>query len=158
LFRKKEVYDGAYPSGNSVALLNLLRLARITANTEFEEKAAQMLDSFSNIISKAPASYNQFLIALDFALGPSYGVVIVGKPQTDDTEKMIKALRKKFIPNKVVLFKPAGQNNPEITRFAEFTKSLFAKEGKATAYICKDFKCDLPTTDIEKVTALLNKD
>ena len=85
-------------------------------------------------------------------------MVIVGKPQRDDTEKMIKALRKMFIPNKVVLFKPTGLTKPEITQFAEFTKSLFAKEGKATAYICRDFKCDMPTTEVQRMTALLNND
>lgn len=153
--RKREVHDGALPSGNSVAMLNLLRLARMTGKSEFEEKAAQMLRSFSDIISKAPSAYTQTMIALDFAIGPSYEVVVVGNPQKEDTKTMLNALRKKFIPNKAVLFRPAEVEHPEITRFAEFTRDLTSKEGKATAYVCRNYICNLPTTDIEEMLKLL---
>ncbi len=96
------------------------------------------------------------MTALDFAVGPSYEVVIAGSSQADDTKNMLKALRKEFIPNKVMLFRPAGVELPEIARLAEFTKHLSSKEGRATAYVCQNYSCQLPTTDIRKMLELLN--
>ncbi len=155
IFREKEIYDGAVPSGSSVAVLNLLRLGRMTANPKYEEKAAQAIRAFSGTVSKAPEAYTQLLVALDFATGPSYEVVIVGNPQSDDTKAMLRALRGQFIPNKVMLFRPA-EGSGEIAYFPEFTRYLSNMEGKATAYVCLNHKCELPTTDIEKMLELLN--
>jgi uncharacterized protein YyaL (SSP411 family) len=156
LVRNKEAYDGAYPSGNSVMLLNMLRLARMTAKAHFEEKATRMLRSFSAIISRMPAAHTQFLSALDFAIGPSHEVVIVGNPQAKDTMSMLNALRKEFVPNKVVLFRPINVEHPEITCLAEFTREMFSPKGVATAYVCRNHACNLPTTDVEKMLKLLN--
>ena len=114
--------------------------------------------AFSNIVSKAPAAYTQLLVALNFALGPSYEVVIVGNPQAEDARAMLKTLRRKFIPNKVVLFRSAEEEFPEIARFAEFIRFLSSREGKATAYICRNYKCNVPTTDVGKVLELLDAD
>jgi len=156
LIRLKMVYDGAYPSGNSIAMLNLIRLARMTGKTEFEKKAVQISRVFHNIVSKSPGGYTQLIIALDFAIGPSYEVVIVGNLKKKDAKNMLNALRKKFIPNKVVIFRPSEEDNPEIIRFAEFTKYFSSKENRATAYVCQNYICKLPTTDIEKMQELLN--
>ena len=157
LIREKLIYDGAYPSGNSIAALNTIRLGRMTANPEFEEKAKQIFHAFSSIISETPAGYTQFMVALDFALGPSFEVVIVGHSQSKDTELMLKAVKSKFIPNKILLLLPAEVQEPEITRLAKYTRHLITKEGKATAYVCQDYECNLPTIDIEKAISLLNK-
>ncbi len=93
--------------------------------------------------------------ALDFGIGPSYEVVIAGNSQADDTKAMLQALRKQFIPNKVVILKPTEQNAPEITRLAEFTKYQTSRDGKATAYVCLNYNCKLPTTEINKMLELL---
>jgi len=157
LVRKKEIYDGAIPSGNSVSMLNLLRLARLTANTGFEAKAAQIVRAFSEKLSEAPFAYTQMMVALDFTIGPSYEVVIVGNRHAEDTKAMFKALRNAFIPNKVVLYRPADEEASDITRIAEFTKDFVSKEGKATAYVCKNYTCELPTTDAQKMLMLMNE-
>jgi len=156
LVRTKEIYDGAYPSGNSVAALNLLRLSRITGNPEFEAKTAQLLQTFSNSVSQAPAAYTFLMIALDFAIGPSYEVVVVGDPTKDDTNNMLNTLKRRFIPNKVVLFRPSHVEHPEIVRFAEFTKELSSKGGKSTVYVCRNYECSLPTTSIDEMLRLLD--
>nr|MDO8081017.1 thioredoxin domain-containing protein [Candidatus Freyarchaeota archaeon] len=156
LVRRKEIYDGAYPSGNSIAILNLLRLGRMTAKLEYEEKAAQITRTFSQAVSRTPEGYTQLMVALDFAIGPSYEVVIAGGSQADDAKTMLKALREKFIPNKVVLFLPSEAESPEITRLAEFTKYQKSIDGKATAYVCQNYSCKFPTTDIEKMLESLN--
>ncbi len=153
IFRKKEIYDGAVPSGNSVAMLNLLRLGKMTANTEFEEKAAQIGRAFSGTIWQAPMSYTQMMVALDFALGPTSEVVIAGDAGAEDTKVMLTALRREFIPGKVVILRD-GEDS-EIIGFAEYARDLKSIKGNATAYVCKDYSCQLPVTDAGKMLELL---
>jgi hypothetical protein len=156
LVRTKGVYDGAYPSGNSAAALDLLYLSRMTGETRFEEKAAQLMHAFSAEVTKDPSSHTQLMIALDFALGPSSEVVVVGNPQKEDTANMLKTLRSKFVPRKVVILRSSTEESPEITEIAKFTKSLQAQEGKATAFVCRNYVCNLPTTDVQAMIELLN--
>jgi uncharacterized protein YyaL (SSP411 family) len=161
LVRKKELYDGAVPSGNSVAMMNLLRLARLTGRLEYEEKAGALARTFADAIMQSPGAATHLMSALDFARGPAYEVVIVGDlPAAEDTTVMIKSLRSVFIPNKVVIFRPAGAGKEasRITGIAEFTKDLASLNGKATAYVCKAFHCELPTTDVHQMLALLQEE
>ncbi|MCA1574031.1 MAG: thioredoxin domain-containing protein, partial [Acidobacteria bacterium] len=155
LARQKEISDGAIPSGNSVAMLNLLRLGRITANAGYEEKAAAIGRAFAGDVKQAPGGNSQLMAGVDFGIGPSYEVVIAGGSRSDDTRAMLKALRGRFIPNKVVLLKPTEQPAPEITRLASFTKYQTSRDGKATAYVCLNYNCKLPTTDFGKMLELL---
>jgi hypothetical protein len=156
LVRQKEIYDGAIPSGNSVAMLNLLRLGRITSSPSFEEKAASIGRAFSRNVQQAPSAYTQLMMAVDFGVGPSYEVAIAGKSQAEDTRAMVKALRTHFIPNKVVIFRPIEQEAPQITRLARFTKGKSSIDSKATAYVCLNHSCKMPTTDISRMLELLN--
>jgi uncharacterized protein YyaL (SSP411 family) len=155
LVRQKEAHDGAVPSGNSVSMLNLLRLARITGNTELESMSAAIGKIFSAQVVQFPSAYTQLLVALDFALGPSYEVVIAGDLKKQDTKDMVKALRAVFVPSKVVLFRPALEILPDIERIAPFLKSQLSIGSKATAYVCSNYSCQLPTNDINKMIALL---
>ena len=153
LVRKKDIYDGAVPSGNSVAMLNLVRLGRIKADPELERKAEAIGQAFSRVIEMAPAGYTMLMSALDFALGPSEEIVIAGDLQADDTKDMLKALRKEFIPNKVVIFR--SDEESEITCISKFTKNLPGRMGKTTAYVCRNFNCILPVTEPGKMLELL---
>lgn len=154
--RQKEIYDGAVPSGNSVSALNLLRLGRITANPDFEEKAAHIGRAFASTVKPFPAAHTQLMTALDFAVGPSCEIVVVGNPRGDDTGNMINALRSRFVPNKVVLLRPADEVSPEISNVAEFTQHLSRLHGKTTAYVCTNHTCNVPTTDPSQMLDLLN--
>ncbi len=154
LVRKKEIYDGALPSGNSVAMLDLIRLGKMTANPEFERRAAQIGMAFSRSISQAPAAHTMLMSAIDFALGSSE-VVIAGDLQAQDTKNMLAVLRREFIPEKVVIFRPIGEE-PEIVNLAPYTKYMQSIEGKATAYVCRDFSCQPMTTDVGEMLRLLN--
>jgi len=154
--RKKEIYDGAMPSGNSVAMLNLLRLGRMTANSDLEEKAAKIGRAFSRSVKQSPSAYTQLMVALDFGIGPCYEVVIAGNAKAEDTKAMLKALRTRFLPNKVVLLNPGERESPEIAQLVEFTRNQPSSGGKATAYVCLNYNCKLPTTDINKMLELLN--
>lgn len=154
--RKKEIYDGAIPSGNSVAMLNLLRLGRMSADPDMEEKAARIGSAFSKTVKGLPSAHAQLMVALDFAIGPSYEVVIAGQTQAKDTAAMLAALRTRFLPNKVVLLNPGGRESSEVARLAPFTRNQSATGGRATAYVCMNYSCKLPTTDIGKMLELLS--
>ena len=156
IVRQKEIYDGAIPSGNSVATLNLFRLARITANTDFEDKANMILRAFSKDVQSAPSGYTQMMVALGFGIGPSYEIVIVGEPEAEDTKDMLNSLGKHFIPYKVVLLKPADQETSDITSIAEYIEYHSSFDGKATAYVCLDFACKMPVTNTDEMLKLLN--
>ncbi len=155
--RQKELYDGALPSGNSVAMLNLIRLGRMTGNAEFEGRAQKMARVFSISVKPSPSAYTFMMSALDFAVGPSHEVVIVGKENSDDTKTMLKALRKNYAPNKVVLFRPDTDEKPAISKFAPFTEFQHSKNGKTTAYVCLNYLCKLPVTDPQKTLQLVNE-
>ncbi len=152
LVRMKEVYDGAIPSGNSVAMGNLLRLGRITGDTSLTEKAAAIGSAFSQQVSRGPSAYTQLLCALDFGVGPSFEVVLAGSLDDPSMTAMLRGLRHRFIPNKVVLFRPDGEA-PPITQLASFTKNQKIRNGKSTAYVCRNHRCRLPTNDVEAIIA-----
>ena len=156
LVRKKDIHDTALPSANSVAMLNLLRLGRMTGNPELEERAAKLGRALSGSVKESPAAYTQLMVALDFAIGPSYEVVIAGKPRAEDTEAMARELRTRFLPNKVVLLNRSGRKPSEIAELAQFTKNQSSIGGKATAYVCVNHGCKSPTTDMNEMLELLN--
>ncbi len=149
LLRQKEVYDGAIPSGNSVEMLNLLRLGRMTSNPALEEKAAQAGRIFSKKVESSPSAFTQMMAAVDFGVGPSYEVVIVGHSDKKDTKAMLKTLQAEFIPNKVLLFIPEDKDPSVIFRIAPFTARMTSLHNKATAYVCQNFTCQKPTTDMD---------
>ncbi|AKB29854.1 hypothetical protein MSSIT_3135 [Methanosarcina siciliae T4/M] len=155
IFRKKEFADAAIPSGNSFETLNLLRLSRLIADPGMEKTADRLERAFSKLIKKAPSGYTQFLSALDFRLGPSYEVIISGKRESPDTVNMLEELWSYFTPNKVLVFRPEGEN-PEIADLAEYTKEQLPIEGKTTAYVCQNYECQLPTTETREMLKLLN--
>jgi uncharacterized protein YyaL (SSP411 family) len=155
IVRKKEIYDGALPSGNSIAAFNLLRIGRMTASPELEEKARLIGSAFSNQVAPTPMGYTQLLSAMIFALGSTYEVVITGDPEGDDTKSMLDALNRTYIPNKVTLFRPIGEERSLIEGLAEYTANQNSIDGKATAYVCKNYTCSAPTTDINEVLKLL---
>ena len=155
IHRNKEIYDGAIPSGNSVAAMNLIRLGRLTSNPEYEEKAFQIGNSFAGQINMVPQGHTQFLNALLFAYGPSYEVVISGDPQAEDTQIMLDRLRQHYSPNQVLVFRPEQDKTLfELIPALKYQESI---EGRATAYVCQNFQCNAPTTDPDKMIELLDK-
>jgi uncharacterized protein YyaL (SSP411 family) len=155
LVRSREIYDGAVPSGNSVAMLNLLRLGRLTADAELENRALAIETAFADRVRKVPSAHTQLLAAVDFRLGPSREVVIVGEPGGSDTEALLGALRGRFEPGTVVLFRPAGEDGGEVTRLAPFAEEMREIGGRASAYVCRDYACERPVTAQADLQAML---
>ncbi|MBI4436043.1 MAG: thioredoxin domain-containing protein [Candidatus Omnitrophica bacterium] len=157
LLRPKELYDGAIPSGNSVAVLDLLRLGRFTMERSFEEKAKQLFDTFSAQIAQSPMHFPQLLIALHFALGPSKEIVIAGEKEDPQTQAMLKTIYERFIPNKIVVLHPSGKEGKAIESLVPFVASQDPMDGKTTAYVCENYVCNLPTNDVKVLESLLEK-
>jgi uncharacterized protein YyaL (SSP411 family) len=143
LVRPRETNDTSIPSGNSVQLMNLVRLARITSDPRFEKAANDLLRTSAD---QDPFASAYLLSALDFFIGPSFEVVLAGS----DVRALRRAVFESFVPNKIVLHAGAG-----IARIAPFTKEQKAIGGKATAYVCTNHLCKLPARDPEKVRGLL---
>jgi uncharacterized protein YyaL (SSP411 family) len=147
LFRTKEDYDGAEPAGNSIALWNLLRLAQMTDSAQWREMAERSLALFSERAKQQPQSMPQLLVALDFHLDKPKQIIIAGSLQRADTQKMLREVHRQYIPGKVVLLADGGAGQQFLIQYLPFLKTVKRLDGKATAYVCEDYACKLPTTD-----------
>ncbi|MEN6374537.1 MAG: thioredoxin domain-containing protein [Smithella sp.] len=156
IVRQKERYDGAVPSGNSVMLLNLLRLSRISGNHKPEDRARGLIRAFAASVHQSPAGHTQFMTGLGVLENPSYEIVVVGKSSNEDTQKMLNELKCRFLPNAVIIFRPEDKPDAAITSIAPFTKNMKSIDGKATAYVCSNFTCSKPITDFAEMMEVLN--
>jgi uncharacterized protein YyaL (SSP411 family) len=148
--RPKELYDGAIPSANSVSLFNLLYLARLTGNPQWEDTAQALVKAFAGTLQAQPAAFTFFLMGLDFALRPGQEIVIAGEPAATDTQQLLSALNLTFAPNKVALVK-SDQNAARLAKFAGFTDGLQVVQGQTTAHMCKNGACKDSTSDMQAV-------
>jgi len=142
LGRQKEIYDGAIPSSNSVQILNQLRIARLTGDTVFEEKAVKDLNAFSKQVNHTPTGYLQALQSLFVSGGDSYEIVITAESQNEVTEQFLNIIRKTPLIEPAVHLK-TSENKKELAELAPFTGE-FSIEKQESVYICKNFSCDLP--------------
>ncbi|MDO8142013.1 MAG: thioredoxin domain-containing protein [Candidatus Brocadiales bacterium] len=151
----KEIYDGATPSGNSVAFLNNLRLSRMTGNPDLANISGQLMRTFAETVNNYPSGYAQFLCALDFALGTTREIVIAGESGSDDTKQILMEIRKRFLPGKVIILHP--EKDKSIEGIIGFVKEQKAMDGKATAYICENYACKAPTNDMNQIKKILDE-
>jgi uncharacterized protein YyaL (SSP411 family) len=148
LVRQKEIFEGAIPSGNSIAMWNMIRLGHLSSRPDLLERAEKTGSAFFTTARRSPAAYAQLMVAFDLAFGPTYEVVVAGIPEARDTESMIRALRAHFLPYVTVIMKPTDEELPDIIEIAEFTRNHQSIAGKASAYVCVNGACTVPTTDI----------
>jgi hypothetical protein len=150
----KEIYDGAMPSSNSVAALNLIRLGRITGDDHLKQRALETAGAFAKRIKAYPSAYTQFLAALDFLIGPSREIVIVESKKGGDVSTMVETLHRNFSPNKVLLLGSPDQQG-RITALAPFTRDLRTQGDHSTVHICEQHSCLDTITDAEKLKIVL---
>jgi uncharacterized protein YyaL (SSP411 family) len=155
LLRLKEDYDGAEPSPNSVAAMNLLRLSQMLDDKPFREMADQTFSAFGQRLQETPGALPQMLVALDFSLREPKQIVIAGRPDAADTRAMLDAVHAQFIPNKVVLLADGGDGQAFLAKHLEFMQGVPAKNINATAYVCENYACHLPTTNVDVIAKLL---
>ncbi|HVN06867.1 MAG TPA: thioredoxin domain-containing protein [Bryobacteraceae bacterium] len=154
VMRLKEDYDGAEPSGNSVAALNLLRLAQITDRRDWRESAMRTLQAFGSRMVAAPAGVPQMLVAYEFSLSKPRQIVIAGERGAPGTQSLLAALHAHFVPNRVVLLADA-ESRPALARYLPAVAEMRPIDGRAAAYVCEDYACKLPTSDVEVFGQLL---
>jgi uncharacterized protein YyaL (SSP411 family) len=155
LVRRKELYDGAIPSGNSVCLLLLARLGRMTGDPGLAEKAERLMRSWGDTVRRAPTGYTFFLHAADFIIGKGFEVVIVGEKGAPDTEKMVGELRKHYLPNKVLVLKEPGREGALPPRIERHFRGRARVNGRATCYICTSERCLPPVTEADEMLRAL---
>ncbi len=153
LIREKQIYDGAIPSGNSVAMLNLVKLGRILSDPKLEEKADVLMQNFASEVKRAPYAYTFLLSALDFFKGPSFEIVVVGDNTAETTQKMLETINSEYVPNKIVILKDA--KDEDIVKIVDILQNYNQINDQPTVYICKQFVCKQPTNDITKMLELL---
>ncbi len=152
--RQKDVYDGAIPSGNSVALLNLIRLSRFTANIYDEKKASALVKYFSSYISKSPSAFCMFMCGLDFLFSSSTEIVIVTNQNDKLTEDGINFIRSIYNPNKIVILK-SNDLNKDFVELLSFTEDMKIIENNTTFYVCRDYSCNQPVNTLGELEKLL---
>ena len=147
LLRMKEDYDSAEPSPNSVAALNLVRLAQLTDTPLFQTRAERLFSFFFPRLQNSPAAMPQLLVALDFYLTTPTQIVLAGQLAAPDTQALLQAIHSRFLPNKILLFADGGAGQAALSEYLPFLKSLTPLDGKATAYLCENYTCQLPIQD-----------
>src|SRR5665648_770021 len=152
LFRPKESYDGALPSGNSITALNLLRLARLTGDGQWEKKAEQQLLSFRPVLEEHPTGYTAFLQALQFALHPSQELILAGSLESAELPEMRQIFFSEFRPYSSVLYQEGSL--PEVI---PWIKDYPLDPQHVTAYLCQNFTCQQPIQKIAEFKSLLDK-
>jgi hypothetical protein len=155
LIRTKESYDGAEPTGNAIAILNLLRLSQMTDNKNWRAMADRALAYFGGFMLNTPQGLAQFLVALDFSLSKPKQIIIAGKANDPNTKTLLEEVHSHFIPNKIILLVDNGKAQETLASYIPFIESVQMLDGKATAYICENYACQLPTSDRKVVAKLL---
>ena len=153
LVRQKEYFDNATPSGNAVSCLNLLRLSVFLGESRYRRIAERMLRQMGAAAAGYASAFGYWLQALDFLLGPVQEIAVIGTGA--QRERLIKPLREKFLPNKVVAL--AVSVDDDLARKVPLLASRSAIEGKPTAYVCRDYACRQPVQSADELEKLLQE-
>ena len=146
--REKPAYDGAEPSGNSVAVLNLLRLHEFTTNAGYRSRAETTLRYMAETLQSNPVALSEMLLAVDFYLDtPKQVLVVAPQGKQADAAPLLEAFRRQFLPNRIFLFVTEGEELRSNARIVPLLEGKEAADGQVTAYVCENRVCRLPTGD-----------
>jgi uncharacterized protein YyaL (SSP411 family) len=148
LLRAKEDHDGAEPSPTSVSALSLLTLAQLTGEPEYSKRATQAIESFAGRLVEQGRAVPLMAAALSTALSGGEQIVIVGSRATNDTAALWRAVQRRYRPFAVALVADPGVQR-ELGSQMPWVASMTQHEGRATAYVCRNFVCSQPTTSVE---------
>ncbi len=152
--RPLEIYDGALPSGNSVSMLNLLRLGSVTGNTTYDERALKISTAFSSQIQRMPNAFCMLMWALEFEAGPRATITITGKTDAADTVELRQTIDRLFLPDAITMFHVDGQITPELAAHMPDSGANYPAGKKAAAHICRNKTCLPPAhtaAELEKI-------
>jgi uncharacterized protein YyaL (SSP411 family) len=155
VLRMKDDYDGAEPSGNSLALLDLLRLAHLTDRDAYRQAATRTLDALMPKMSSQPVAVPQMLVGLDYSLALKREVVIAGEGKAEPTCALLSELRSRFLPYTVSLLIDSDATRAKLTKIFPAAGVMRQVGDQPTAYVCENYTCRLPTTEVAKFAELL---
>ena len=157
IVRAKTGYDGAIPSGNSVAAMNFIKLNRITGETKWVEISDKIFMTFSKEINNTPTAFSYMLNAFLFESNEPKEVVVVGSGKDPETKFAIEKIKSIYIPSKVIIFKDTDDKSNKLTPLAKWTMTQESIDDKTTFYVCRDFACKIPTTDLKLALKFINE-
>lgn len=157
ILRQKEIYDGALPSGNSMALFALVTLFRLTGLSRYWEAAASSFDAFAGDAGRNPSAHAWYMAALLAASTRSDELVIAGEGDDPATRKMLDRVASSYRPNLTVLLKDR-RSADVLAEVAPHTALMSAQGGKATAYLCRGTSCEQPVTSPEDLDKIIGDD
>jgi uncharacterized protein YyaL (SSP411 family) len=155
VLRMKDDYDGAEPSGNSMALLDLLRLAHFTDRSDLRQSSERTLMALGPKISAQPVATPQLLVALDYWDSPRREVVIAGPSDAGPTQAFLRALHDRFLPHTITLLIDCEETRRRLASLSPSAQAMREINGQPTAYVCQNYACQLPTNDLSKFNELL---
>jgi uncharacterized protein YyaL (SSP411 family) len=158
IIRMKEDYDGAEPSPNSIAALNLQRLAAMLERGDMEKNAMRTLNAFSSQLKRMPVTLPQMLVALDFSLQKPKQIVLAARNGDKNLTPFLKEIHGRFMPHKILLLADGAEGQKFLAKAIPFIKEVKPIGGKPTVYVCENFTCQLPTNDLKELERLLNRD
>ncbi|WAA13119.1 thioredoxin domain-containing protein [Fervidibacillus halotolerans] len=153
LVKEKEIYDGALPSGNSVAAFSFLKLSRLTGNIDLYKRVQGMYSVFKEEVEQNPIGHTFFLQTILMEQFPPKEVVIIGSKHCNKRKKLLKQIQQAYTVN---LFSLVVEDPKDLEQVAEFAKHYRPINEKTTVFICENFACQQPTTNIEEVRTFLN--
>jgi len=157
IVRSKSAYDGATPSGASMAVHVLLRLAILLNQPDLREKAKITFSLYDHTMKTAPSGSAQMLCGVDFLIDAPKEIAIVGNPLSEQTQEILRNIHRRFVPNKVIaLLNPNTEEKQEIEELIPLLAGKTSIDGKTTIYVCQNYACQLPTTDIDDLDKLLD--
>ncbi len=150
--REKPGYDGALPSGNSVAILNLLRLAAFTADDQYRRRAEKVLICFAENLNKAPSAFGDMLMALDLYYHKPQEIVITAPSEkAPSVEQFLAALRSRYLPNRVLAVRYEDRGADFASGTISLLKGKKSINNRVTAYVCEEGACSLPVQTPEEL-------
>jgi uncharacterized protein YyaL (SSP411 family) len=153
--RMKDDNDGAEPAASSIATLNLLRLSQIYDDPKIAERAKKTIDAFATILLQFPSGMPQMLVAVENSLGKPRQIVIAGNKNLSETKALLKEVHRHFLPNTIVILADANEGQKYLGERNEAVRAMSLVEGKPAAYVCENFTCKAPVTDLKQLSDLL---
>jgi hypothetical protein len=150
--RTKDPRDGAIPSGNSVAAMNLLRLYHLTGNTKYRENAESIFKVFAPLTAQSASSFERLMCAVDFYHGTPREIVIAGPLGAPETHALIRTLHATYLPNKIVTLVEKDPPPEPLVQLIPLLKGKKPIDGKPAAYVCRNRVCKKPVTSVAELT------
>ena len=155
LVRLKDDYDGAEPSASSVSVSNLISLAHLTGDQAMSDRARRALQAFGARLTELPRSMPWMMAALSAYHRGVLQVVVAGEREGADTRSLLDTVDRAYLPFSVIARVEPGHNRDRLSQSMPLLSAMEMREGRATAYVCRDFACQMPTVEASELARQL---